>query len=221
MPTEGREYFLSEGKCLKLDIPIPYQAMYEEAVNLRDQFVLYRSTDADYTHKGWHSLAIHGLSHNKPASWEAYDEFQTAHDAIDAMTWTVITDRCPITVEWLKNTFPSKRLGRVRFMLLEAGGYIDRHFDSEHHAIEPINIALNNPNECIWHWDEGTLDFSAGDIYALNLKYHHRIVNNSNIDRYHLIVHHHDSTDEWKLVMSNAAKEQGIEGHFHYSTEAY
>lgn len=221
MSVEGREYFFSEGKCLKLNIPIPHEAMHSEALALRDQFVLYRSTDADYTHKGWHSLAIHGLAHNKPAAWDAYDEYKTPHDAINDMSWTSIADRCPMTVNWLLHTFPSKRLGRVRFMLLEAGGYIDRHFDSEHHAIEPINIALNNPDECVWHWDKGTLDFKAGDIYALNLKYHHRIVNNSNTDRYHLIVHHHDSTDEWKLAMSNAAKEQGIEGNFHYSTEAY
>lgn len=218
---QGREYFISEAKSLKLALPIPHESMLEEAKALREYFVQYRNKETQYNHKGWHSLAIHGLAYNKPMSWDAYEEYKTPHDAINDMGWTSISDSCPITVDWLKNTFPSNRLGRVRFMLLESGGYIDRHYDSEHHVIEPINIALNNPYGCIWHWDEGTLDFNAGDIYALNLKYHHKIINNSNIDRYHLIVHHHDSIDEWKNVMSNAAKEQGIEGHFYYSTEAY
>jgi hypothetical protein len=218
----GREYFVSQGKCLKLDLQFPYEEMLAEAKAMREHFVRYHVNTHLYKQEKWFSLSLHGYEYNKPSAYTAYPEYTNPYDAINDFKWTWAAEHCPITVNWLKNTFPTKKFGRVRFMLLEAGGWIQRHFDSDEPVIEAVNMALNNPEGCVWNWDDGTtLDYKSGDMYALNLHHYHAIENTSNEDRYHMIVHHHDSTPEWKALMNNAAKEQGIEGTFVYSTRAY
>ena len=216
----SREYLFSNAKCLKLDLPVPFEEMAAEAKALRSRFILYRDNDS-YPHKGWWSLPIHGLGLDKPASWDAYG-YDSPNDAAKDLHWTEIADLCPVTVSWLKNIFPSKRFGRVRFMLLEAGGYISPHQDTTFSVPEPINIALTNPEGCIWKWGDGsTLNFPPGTAYAMNISYEHSVYNNSKEDRYHLIVHHHDSTPEWKNMMERALERQNESGDFYYSQDLY
>ena len=216
----SREYLFSDAKCLKLDLPIPFEEIAEEAKAIRSKFILYRNDDG-YAHKGWWSLPIHGLGLDKPMSWDAYG-YASANDAAKDLHWTEIAEQCPVTVNWLKNVFPSKKYGRVRFMLLEAGGYISLHKDSPMSVPEPINVALTNPKECNWIWGDGnTLDFPPGTAYAMNLSYEHSVYNNSTEDRYHLIIHHHDSTPEWKDMMKLALEKQDESGYFYHSQDLY
>lgn len=217
---DARQYLWTIAKCLKLDMNIPHEEMAAEAKALRNEFILYRNQDS-YGHGGWHSLPLYGLSVDKPMSWDAYGYADAASAAKD-FDWTTIAEHCPITVNWLKTQFPSRQLGRVRFMLLEAGGYIAPHIDSPYSIPDPVNIALTNPQECIWQWGDGSvLDFAPGDAYAMNISYEHSVYNRSNEDRYHLIVHHHDSTDAWKNMMTTALEKQDEEGYFYYSTDLY
>ena len=216
----SREYLFTKAKCLRLDLHVPFQAMAEEAKSLRSKFVLYRENDG-YDHKGWWSLPIHGLGLDKPASWDAYG-YANANEAARDLTWTEITDLCPVTVNWLKTVFPSKKFGRVRFMLLEPGGYISPHNDTTLSVTEAVNIALTNPTNCVWRWGDGTeLDFAPGTAYAMNISYEHSVYNNSNEDRYHLIIHHHDSTPEWKSMMIKALEKNNESGDFYYSQDLY
>lgn len=216
----SREYLVSDVKCLKLDLEIPHEEMAAEARALRDRFILYRQNDS-YGHQGWYSLPIYGLGLDRPMSWDAYG-YASPRDAANDFTWSEIADQCPITVDWLKNSFPSQRLGRVRFMLLKAGGFINRHKDSPYRVPEAVNIALTNHPNCIWWWEDGSrLDFKPGDAYAMNLSYEHSIDNRSLEDRYHLIVHHHDSTPEWKSMMIRAMERQNATGNFYYSQDLY
>lgn len=216
----SREYLLSDVKCLKLDLDVPYEAMAAEAKSLREKFIRYRQNDG-YAHQGWHSLPLYGLGMDRPMSWDAYG-FSSPNEAAEHFDWTEIADKCPVTVDWLKNVFPSRKLGRVRFMLLTAGGFINRHRDSPHSVPEAINIALTNPLGCDWWWaDGGKVDFKPGDAYAMNLSYEHSIDNRSLEDRYHLIVHHHDSTPEWKAMMIRAMERQNATGDFYYSQDLY
>jgi hypothetical protein len=53
-----------------------------------------------------------------------------------------------------------------------------------------------------------------GGVYAMNLYYHHSVVNNSNEDRMHMIIARHDATDEWKKLIDDAATKQGIAGEY-------
>jgi len=213
----GRDYLVSDSKYLKLDLNIPYKEMAEEAKNLRELFIAYRST---YDTSGWLSLPIVGLSSTQPYSWELYHD--SARDAANNMAYTDIIDRCPVTVNWLKTVYPSKQYARVRFMLVEAGGVIDYHIDTEHSVLGAVNIALTNEPECKWHWKDGeSLAFTPGDAYLMNLSYSHSIRNESTQDRYHMIVHHYDSTAEWKELVSRSMEEQDVKGNLHYSTELF
>lgn len=212
---EGREYLFSDIKYLKLNLPVPHQEMLEEAKNLRHLFVTYKE-DAK-----WYSLPIIGLSSKQPYSWQVYN-YKDAREAAPNMDWTEIAELCPVTTNWLKTIYPSSSYARVRFMLLEAGGEIPYHSDTPHSVLGAVNIALNNPVGCLWHWKDGdSLQFSPGDVRLMNISYEHSIRNDSNEDRYHLIVHHYDSIPEWKQLVINALKENNVQGDFHYSTELF
>jgi|FreactcultureFD7_1027221.scaffolds.fasta_scaffold02251_7 hypothetical protein len=216
---EGREYLVSEARYLKLDIEIPYEEILLEAKNLREIFIPYRQNGYDFY--GWHSLPIRGLSSKDPYSWEQYD-LPSARAAAEKMIWTEIADQCPITTNWLKTVYPSQSYARVRFMLLEPAGQIGFHSDTTYSVLGAVNIALNNPDNCKWHWRDGdTLQFVPGDVYAMNNSYEHSVINDSNEDRYHLIVHHYDSTDQWKDLFTQAMIKQNVQGYFHYSTELF
>ena len=216
-----REYLITDAKCLKLDLDIPHAQILEEAKNLRSWFVKYRDSETEYQHQGWHSLSLYGLAHNLPGAYDAYG-YSDGESAGKDYIWTKAAELCPITYKWLTEVFPSNRFGRVRFMLLEAGGHISPHTDAPISHIEPVNIALHNPKECVWHWsDNTTLDFKNGDVYAMNIGIEHSVVNNSQEDRYHLIIHHHDSTDEWKTLLTNAMEKYAVNGTFVYSSFLY
>ena len=207
-----KEYFQSEGRYLKLDVPMPYTEMLAEAFALIDRFTPHRS--GDYGHDGWESLTLHGLGWDKHENWSDYG-YKKGKDASNDMYWTEIADLCPITTKWLKEVFPSNKYGRVRFMLLRAGGNISMHKDSSIKLIENINVAFNNPTGCKWVWGDGEeLVMEQGGVYAMNLYYHHSVVNNSNEDRMHMIIARHDATDEWKKLIDDAATKQGIAGEY-------
>lgn len=213
---EGREYFVSDAKYLKIDLPVPHEQMHAEASALRSKFIEYRSKDAN----GWHSLPIIGKSATEPNSWQSY--FSSAKEAAPYMTWTEIADQCPVTVNWLTSVYPSNSYARVRFMLLESGGKIDFHKDTEHMVLGAVNVAITNPKGCAWHWRDGdSLEFVPGDAYSMNLGYEHSIINNSSEDRYHLIVHHYDSTSRWKELITASMSKYETQGNFLFTTELF
>jgi hypothetical protein len=208
-----KEYFETRARYLKLDIAVPYKEMLEEARRLKHRFTDHRGDES----KGWKSLALYGLDENRHENWAEYG-YTSAADAARDFVWTTASKECPVTMDFLLNHFPSKKYGRVRFMLVEAGGYIGLHRDSKSmiYLTENINIALNNPVDCIWKWGDGepALHMEPGGAYAMNITYEHSVVNNSNEDRFHLIVARHDATDDWKALINKAALEQGAVGRY-------
>ena len=207
-----KEYYHSDGRYLKLDIELPYQEMCKEAFALIDKFSPHRGDE--YAHKGWESLTLHGLGWNKHENYDAYG-YKKGKDASKDMFWTEIADQCPITTKWLKEVFPCNKYGRVRFMLLRAGGHIGMHTDSRIKLIENINVALNNPIGCEWIWGDGEkLIMEPGGVYAMNIHYPHMLVNNSDEDRMHLIIARHDALDSWKRLIGDAALRQGVTGEY-------
>jgi quercetin dioxygenase-like cupin family protein len=212
----GREYFFSDSKYLKLDLEVSHEEIHKEVKALHEKFIEYRGNDS----VGWYSLPIIGKSSTEANSWQSY--FESAAAAIPYMKLTDIAEQCPVTVNWLKNVYPSKMYARVRFMLLKAGGIIQFHKDTEHMILGATNIAITNPKGCAWHWRDGeTLEFSPGDAYAMNIGYEHSIRNDSQEDRYHIIVHHYDSTIEWKKLITDAMEKHETKGYFLYSTELF
>ena len=59
-----------------------------------------------------------------------------------------------------------------------------------------------------------SLFMEPGGAYAMNISYGHNIVNNSTEDRFHLIVARHDSIEDWKALINNAANNAGVTGHY-------
>ena len=216
----GREYLMSDARSMKLDITVPYQEMLVEATRLKDFFIPYQQGN-DYRHSGWYSLPLYGLGDDKIKSWEAYG-YTNGHNAAKDMHWTRWAEYCPVTTKWFKEVFPSEKYGRVRFMLLQAGGYIASHHDGDSRALEAINISLNNPAGCEWYWkDKTTVDFTEGNAVAVNISYEHEVRNESNEDRFHIIVHHYDSIPAWKELMQRSMERENVQGNFLYSKELY
>jgi hypothetical protein len=211
--TLNKDYFVSDAKFLTLDFDIDYQAMLQEAKNLKEHFVTHRL--GSYDHQGWKSLVLHGLAEDKTDHWKQYG-YTDIEEVVKDMHWTEISKQCPVTVDFIKNKFPSKLFGRVRFMLLEAGGHIAEHVDSRVPLLDNTNISLSNPEECLWHWGDGeSLFMEPGKVYVMNIHYPHSVENKSTEDRYHLIIHRLDCTDEWKEKFDAACVEQGVTGTYY------
>jgi hypothetical protein len=206
-----REYFISESKYLDLDVEFPYKEMLEEAIALRHRFIEHRS-DAS---AGWLGLVLHGLDEHKTGAWKDYG-ITDSKTASEQMHWTEAASLAPITKDYFVNQFPCKKYSRVRFMLLEAGGYIGFHSDSKGPIIDNISFVLNSPEGFEWCWQDGSpnLEMIPGHAYAMNIHYHHGLWNKSNEDRYFIIASRCDSLPEWKKLMTTAADRQGVVGKF-------
>lgn len=173
---------------LPLDIPIPYDTMAKEAEALLDMFVKHRG----YDHKGWKSLTIHGQGIDKTSPSESYiKEGLWTEDTAPPMDWTTIAKDCPVTVDWLKHTFPFNDYGRVRYMLLEPGGYILPHIDCDSRSpLQAYNIALSNPPGIEFgQEDAGTIPWKEGDVRGIDTGRGHGVINNGTENRIHMIIH--------------------------------
>ena len=179
------------------DLVVPYSTMLAEAQALRPLFVEHRSGDS----LGWLSISIHGVGAAITSRAEDYGMDST----LVKYDWTEIQDRCPVTVEFLKNQFPYNYYQRVRFMLLEAGGYIAPHSDNAMPSLGgAINISLNNPDDCNLVTVKGCVPFrNSGSVFLYDNHYQHSLYNNSNIDRYHMIIHGGWKPEWCKHVVNN------------------
>lgn len=166
-------------------LDIPYKEMLAEAQALRDMFVEHRADEEH--HRGWKSLAVHGISATQTNVAETYglDSKTAKYD------WTEIQDQCPATVKFLKDIMPYHHYARVRFMLLEAGGYIVPHVDNTQSFLGgAVNVSLNNPEGCKLVTEHGTLPFrDSGSAFYFNNHYRHCVFNDSTTDRFHMIIH--------------------------------
>lgn len=162
-------------------ITVPYKEMLLEAKNLRHRFINHRFNNGT----GWYSLCIHGISSEQTDSASNYGYT----DDTAPYQWTDISSLCPITTDFFKNNFHYDSYLRIRFMLLEPGGYIEPHHDSSDYRLGAINISLNNPKNCRLVNELGTVPHSNGSIILFNTSYQHAALNDSDEDRYHIIVH--------------------------------
>jgi hypothetical protein len=170
--------------CLDLDVNMPYAEMLSEARALRDRFVVHRMNDG----QGWRSLCIHGVGSENTDSANMYGKDAADESIYD---WTNIAPLCPVTTDYFKNVFPFDKYHRLRFMLVEPGGYITPHSDHNRpNLASAINISLNNPDNCYLTTELGTVPFrDSGSAFLFNNHYRHTVWNNSDTDRFHIIVH--------------------------------
>lgn len=199
--------FESHAPYLELDIEAPFSQMLAEAQALRDRFVVHRPYDG----AGWRSLCVHGISAERTGVPQEYG--YTNEQA--PYTWTEIADQCPVTVDYFKNHFPYDNYDRIRFMLLEPGGYIAPHRDNPESFLgSAVNMSLNNPENCKFVTTAGPIPFkNSGSAFLFNTNYFHTVYNNSDEDRIHLIVHG-TFNSSWRKVV-NQSYQKALVHHNH------
>lgn len=174
---------------LKVDLPdADYGAMLKEAMVFEERFVDH-GFDGN---RGWKSLCIHGLGAEKTLSYDRYG-YEGESDA--PYDWTDIAYSSPVTFRWLKELLHQEfyqSFQRVRFMMLEPGGFVRLHRDLEESdsRLGPLNFALNMPEGCFWIFEKwGRLSFRAGEGYLLDVSQKHGVWNSSDQARVHIIIH--------------------------------
>jgi hypothetical protein len=171
--------------ALLLDITVPYQDMLAEVEQLPlEMFTEHRDGEE---HQGWASFVLHGAGYNK------------TKEENGPMTWTAEAEQyLPTTVRYFKDTWPGNSYDRLRVMLLRPGGIITLHSDGPGPGeLNPINIALNQPANCNFYMKSfGIVPFNAGDAWMLNVANHHTVINNSDENRYHIIVHQNNISND-------------------------
>ena len=181
---------------LPLELPgAPYAEMYKEALALEDLFVMHRThpdENADYAHRGWKSICLHGEAWDKTNHWEVYPENKGKTQADIEYRWCPeIVERCPETTRYFKEVYPYHNYQRLRFMWLDPQGYIQPHRDRNENYLQPINIALNNPAGCEFKMEgKGYVPFKDGGSACLvDIGNLHSVWNNSDTPRIHMIAH--------------------------------
>ena len=165
----------------------PFGEMLKEAEALIDDFKPHRE---DYG-QGWRSLTLHGLNEDTQSLGQ-YSEDR--NQVLSQLDWTWVADKCPATKKFLEEVWPAEFLNRVRFMLVEPGGYVLPHRDrpDDQKRLSVCNISLNNPEGCEFVMDGfGKVPFdNNGSAFLMDISNFHSVWNRSDKPRIHMIVHY-------------------------------
>jgi hypothetical protein len=165
----------------------PFGEMLKEAEALIDDFKPHRE---DYGH-GWRSLTLHGLNEDTQSLGQ-YSEDR--NQVLSQLDWTWVADKCPVTKKFLEEVWPAEFLNRVRFMLVEPGGYILPHRDrpDDQKRLSVCNISLNNPEGCEFVMGGfGKVPFdNNGSAFLMDISNFHSVWNRSDRPRIHMIIHY-------------------------------
>jgi hypothetical protein len=174
------------------------EQLLKECQSVDDIYFNHRSQDKKkgYGHEGWQSLTLHGIDKHKTEHYTKYG-FNSLEEA--EYHWTDACDRVPNLYKFL-SSLPYKLFDRVRIMRLAPGGYIMPHTDGKGRIFSPLNIAINNPDNCHFVFkNKGIVPFESGTGMIIDVAQEHIVINNSNEARYHIIVHGHYAPDFFKL----------------------
>jgi hypothetical protein len=164
----------------------PWKEMHREAAALIDKFHSHREHSYG---NGWKSLTLHGLNEDT----QSLDGYGDRQETLKKLDWTWVADHCPVTRKFLVETWPAEYLNRVRFMLLEPGGYILPHQDrpDEEKRLSVCNISLNNPEGCRFVFkNHGIVPFKdEGSAFLMDISNPHSVWNQSDTPRIHMIIH--------------------------------
>ena len=194
LKTQPQDLYRSDWPWVPVD-PFPnwnQRRVEEELQRVDSLFVPHRANDKihSYSHEGWSALTLHGISRDKTEHFDRYG-FKTEEEA--NYHW-IENIPCPYIIDLIKK-LPFKSFSRVRIMKVAPGGYIMPHNDTPDggdykRLLGPMNIALTQPFNCDFVMEgAGILPFRPGKGFVLDVGHRHCIVNRSNKNRYHVIIH--------------------------------
>ena len=168
-----------EAPCELVNLAVPLNDVREEIMNIRKYLVSHRQESGT----GWSSFCIHGKSYDSTKEDSFYKDKRPHKWTEEALK------NMPRTIKWLK-TLGYKSFDRVRVMCLDPKSFINIHRDRTDSRLGPINLAITNPQDCRFYLEHhGELNFTPGKAYQLNLVNYHAVINYSNEQRYHIIIH--------------------------------
>jgi hypothetical protein len=180
---------------LQLDIEIPAHTILQEINNIKHLLTMHRDDYAE--HSGWSSFCLHGKAYNATREDDYYNDDRS-------YTWTPeAKELMPKTVKFFQH-WPTAGFQRLRVMHLAPGGWISVHSDTRTSMLNPINIAITQPDNCAFVMDRhGRVPFKVGQAILLDVSNLHTIFNNSDQDRWHLIAHQRPSPEFDDLVVKS------------------
>jgi hypothetical protein len=210
-PTYNWVMYQSNLPWLRLDLEAPAREILEEAKKVVVHAVDRVAPQNDVTYQypanygvGWTSIGLHAISSTKIGHSSQYG-FKSEDEA--PYVWTEIADLCPKTVEFVKS-IPAKKLYRVRFMRLAAGGRIEPHKDTLDKGLTRLSVAIRFPKKCHFMIQDYLIPFADGQVFLIDKSMYHRVDNPSDEDRIQLVIEGvHDGVPEWEdLVMRSYPK---------------
>lgn len=183
---------------LKLDIDIPVDMILQEIHAIRHLLVSHRD---DYNeHQGWESFCIHGRGYNFTREDECYSESDPAYHWTDEAKQYM-----PNTIKYFQTQWPGIDYRRIRVMRLAPKGYISVHNDGTADSLHPINIAITQPQSCAFVMEKhGTVPFQVGSAFWLNVSNRHVVFNDSDQERWHIIVHQKNDNVKFRDVVAKS-----------------
>jgi hypothetical protein len=195
---QARKILRSDIPWLELDISINADVWKQQTLEAEPYYQEYRDGES----QGWSSCCLHGLGIDKTRTADNYghDEYRAPYQ------YTDLAYKCPIITDFWKNHFPAERYTRIRFMKVEAGGYINWHNDGAIPkdidplmSILPINLAVIHPTACEMEIEgHGTVPWKEGKLIMINISKNHAVFNRSSKPRVHMIAN---------VILGNQTKE--------------
>jgi hypothetical protein len=198
----------------ELDLDFNAYSDNVELSNVEEHYVPHRN---DETHNGWESCCLHGLAIGKTRVAKDYgydDELNAPYG------WTELSNIAPLAKKFW-DEFPAEKYSRIRFMKLNPAGKIDWHNDDPGTPLPddlceyliPINVAVINPALCHMEIENtGLVPWRNGKVFLINILKNHRVVNNSNDSRIHMIAQAHigNKKKEFNELLERSLKKNGI-----------
>ena len=115
-----------------------------------------------------------------------YSGIANEHDSI----WLQDLPECKKLCFEVMKLVDGERLGGVLITKLPAGGEILPHVDSGWHAeyYDKYYVPIKNSKGSEFHFDNGNIDPSYGDVWAFDNSYNHWVENNSTEDRIAMVI---------------------------------
>jgi aspartyl/asparaginyl beta-hydroxylase (cupin superfamily) len=175
-----------------LNFRVPIEEILEEYIFVKNNLITHRPEDG---HKDWKAISLFGVSEGATNSHWEYG-LRSKKDITKA------GELCPRTIEWVKS-LPYSRIDDIRFLVIEPGGYIAKHIDvAECNWLEPLNISITFPKGSSFIMDNEKVPYEAGASFVLNIHYEHEVINNSEDQRIHLVVHGKKRKDFYEHTIS-------------------